>query len=94
MNQRPRRDAVANRDTTDTLLAKQKRRTSAQVQRDKQIAARAAAAAKVEKTTTAAQKRKRVAAFEDQLCREDQQREKNMARPDLADHVSGIVLKS
>lgn len=94
MNQRPRRDAVANRDTTDTLLAKQKRRTSAQVQRDKQIAARAAAAAKVEKTTTAAQERKRVAAFEDQPYREDQQREKNMAHPDLADHVSGIVLKS
>jgi hypothetical protein len=31
-------------------------------------------------------KKKRVAAFEDQLRREDQQREKKMARPDLATH--------
>ena len=70
----------------------QTRRTSAQVQQDKELAARAKAAAKAKKTTIAEQKKERVAAFEDQLRREDQQREKNMARPDLAAHrVCAII---
>jgi hypothetical protein len=43
----------------------------------------AAAAAEVEKTNLEAQKKRRVAAFEDHLRKEDQQREKSMARPDL-----------
>jgi hypothetical protein len=82
--ERPTRDAVANREATDTLLSMQRRRTSAQVQRDKELTARAKAAAKAQKTAIAGQKKKAVADFEDQLRREDQQREKNMARPDLA----------
>ena len=57
----------------------QMRRTSAQVQQDKELAARAKTAAKAKKTTIAEQNKERVAAFEDQLHREDQQREKNMA---------------
>ena len=85
MTERPRPNAVTNREATDTLLANKKRCTSAQVQQEKQVAASAAAAAEVEKTTIAAQKKKRVFAFEDQLHREDQQCEKKMARPDLAD---------
>ena len=83
MNERPKRDAVTNREATDKLLALQKRRSSAQVQQDKESAASAAAAANGQKTTIEAQKKKRVAAFEDQLRREDQHREKTMSRPDL-----------
>ena len=92
MNEQPRRDAVANREGTKQLLAVQTRRTSAQVQQDKELAARAKAAAKAKKTTIAEQKKERVAAFEDQLRREDQQREKNMARPDLAAHRVRVIL--
>ena len=84
MTERPKRNAVTNWEATDTLLANKKRRTSAQVQQDREVATSAAAAADVENTTNTAQKKNRVAAFEDQLCREDQHREKNMARPDLA----------
>ena len=57
----------------------QMHRTSAQVQQDKELAARAKAAAKAKKMTIAEQKKERMAAFEDQLNREDQQHEKNMA---------------
>ncbi|KAF8815867.1 hypothetical protein BYT27DRAFT_7286661 [Phlegmacium glaucopus] len=53
------------------------------VQQDKKVAATAAAAAEVKKVTVAAQQKQCVAAFEDQLGREDQQREKHMAHPDL-----------
>lgn len=91
MSERPKRDAVANREATDTLLAVQKRRTPAQVKRDKQLAASAKAAAKLQKTTDAAQKKKCVATFEDQLRKEDQEREKNTARPDLAARVCPLV---
>lgn len=84
MTERPKRNAVTNREATDTLLANKKRRTSAQVQQDRLVAADTAAAAEVENATIAAQKKYKVAAFEDQLRKEDQQREKNMARPDFA----------
>lgn len=83
MSQRPKRDAVTNRDDTDTLLHLQKRRTTAEVLRDKELAASAKAAAKAQKEATSAQKKKCVAAFEDQLREEDQQQEKKMSRPDL-----------
>ena len=66
--------------------------TSAQVQQDKELAARAKAAAKAKKTTIAEQKKERVATFEDQLRREDQQHEKNMARPDLAAHCVHAII--
>ena len=83
MTDRVKRTAVANRQATDKLLDNKKCRSSAQVQQDKQTAATAAAAAEVEKTKLEAEKKRRVAAFEDHLRKEDQQREKNMARPDL-----------
>ena len=86
MTERPRRNAVTNREVTDTLLANKKHCTPAQVQQDRDIATSAAAAAEVEKTIITAQKKNCIASFEDQLRREDQQREKNMARPDLAAH--------
>lgn len=87
MNERPKRGAVTNRETTASLLSKQTRRTSAQVQLDKNLLASASAAANVAKKSVTAQKKSRVAAFEDQLRREDQQHEKNMGRPDLAHRV-------
>jgi hypothetical protein len=80
MTDRPKRNAVANREATDKLLDNRKRRSSAQVQQEKQTAATAAAASEEKKINLASQKKHRVAAFEDQLRREDQQR---MARPDL-----------
>jgi len=83
MTDRVKRTAVANRQATDKLLDNKKRRSSAQVQQDKQTADAAAAATEVEKTNLEAEKKRRVAAFEDRLRKEDQQREKNMARPDL-----------
>ncbi|KIM35954.1 hypothetical protein M413DRAFT_428169 [Hebeloma cylindrosporum] len=83
MADRPKRSAVTNRDPTDKLLENRKRRSSAQVQQDKQTAATTSAAAEVEKINLESQKKRRIAAFEDQLRKEDQQREKNMARPDL-----------
>ena len=83
MTDRVKRTAVANRQATDKLLDNKKRRSSAQVQQDKQTAAAAAAATEEEKTNLEAEKKQRVAAFEDRLRKEDQQREKNMARPDL-----------
>ena len=84
MSDRPKREAVANRDGTDTLLQLQKRRTSAEVQREKAELAMAKAAAKAQKANIAAQKKKCVAAFEDELRREDKQEEKTMTRPDLS----------
>jgi hypothetical protein len=83
MTDLPKRSAVTNREATDKLLDNKKRRSSAQVQHEKQTAATAAAAAEVKKANLATQKKQCVAAFEDQLRKEDQQREKNMARPDL-----------
>jgi hypothetical protein len=83
MSQRPKRDAVANRDDTDTLLNLQKCRTSAEVQRQKELAASAKAAANAQKAATAAQRQKLVGAFEDQLFQEDQEQEKKMSHPDL-----------
>jgi hypothetical protein len=83
MSQRPKRDAVAKRDDTDTLLNLQKRRTSAEVQREKQLAASSKAAANAQKAATATQKKNLVASFEDQLFEEDQEQEKKMSRPDL-----------
>ena len=79
----PKHNAVANREATDKLLNNRKRRSSAQVQQDKQTAAATAAAVEVEKTNAEAQKKRCVAAFEDQLRKEDQQHQKNMACPDL-----------
>ena len=83
MSQRPKREAVINRGGTDQLLNLQKRRTPAEVQRDKDLVASTKAAAKAQKVATDAQNRKRVADFEDQLRKEDQDQEKNMSRPDL-----------
>jgi len=83
MTERVKRTAVANRPATDKLLDNKKHRSSAQVQQDKQTAATAAAATEVDKATLEAEKKHRVAAFEDCLRKEDQQREKSMARPDL-----------
>jgi hypothetical protein len=92
MSERPKREAVVNRDGTDTLLNMQRRRSTAEVQRDKALAASAKAAARAQRTSVAAQKKARVAAFEDQLRREDQQEEKEMARPDLASKHVGALL--
>ena len=83
MSQRPKREAVINRGGTDQLLNLQKRRTPAEVQREKDLVASAKAVAKAQKTATDAQNKKRVADFEDQLRKEDQEQEKNMSRPDL-----------
>jgi len=94
MADRPKRSAVANREATDTLLDNKKRRSSAQVQQAKQTAATTAAAAQVKKTNLATQKKQRLAAFEDQLRKEDQQREKNMARPDLPAHRRAVTAPS
>lgn len=82
MTDRPKRNAVANREATDKLLDNRKRRSSAQVQQEKETAAITAAAAEIDKTNLEAQRKRRIAAFEDQLRREDQQRAKSMARPD------------
>lgn len=95
MSEQPKREAVVNRDGTDTLLNLQKRRKPAEVKRDKELAASAKAAAKNQKAAIAAQKKKRVAAFEDQLRSEDQQQEEEMSRPDLvlaAQRVSALFL--
>jgi hypothetical protein len=81
MSERPKRSAVANREATDKLLDNRKRRSSAQVQQEKQMAATTAAASEGKKIDLAFQKKQRVAAFEDQLRKEDQQRDKNMAHP-------------
>ncbi|KAF8799693.1 hypothetical protein BYT27DRAFT_7217441 [Phlegmacium glaucopus] len=83
MTDRPKRSAVMNREATDKLLDNKKRCSSAQVQQDKEIAATFAAVAEEKKVSVAAQQKQRVAVFEDLLRREDQQREKHMARPDL-----------
>jgi hypothetical protein len=83
MTERPKRHAVTNREATDKLLDNRKRRSSAQVQQEKQVAATAAAALEEKKSNLTFQKKQRVAAYEDQLRKEDQQRDKNMARPDL-----------
>ena len=83
MSERPKCDAVTNREATDTLLVKQKRCTSAQVQQDKQQLASTKAATKAQKTAITTQKKKGVATFEDQLRKEDQECDKNMACPDL-----------
>ena len=83
MTDHVKRTAVTNRQATDKLLDNKKHRSSAQVQQDRKTATTAAAAAEVEKTNIEAEKKRHVAAFEDQLRQEDQQREKNMARPDL-----------
>jgi len=94
MSERPKRNAVANREATDKLLDNRKRRSSAQVQQEKQMAATTAAASEGRKIDLKLQKKQRVAAFEDQLRKEDQQRDKSMARPDLvaAHHpVAGAV---
>ena len=78
-----KRTTIANCQATDKLLNNKKHRSSAQVQQDKQTAATAATAAKVKKTKLEAKKKQWVAAFEDHLCKEGQQCEKNMACPDL-----------
>ena len=83
MTDRVKCTAVANCQATNKLLDNKKRRSSAQVQQDKQTAATAATATEVKKTKLEAEKKQRVAAFEDHLRKEDQQREKNMACPDL-----------
>ena len=96
MSQRPKCEAVINRGGTDQLLNLQKRRTPAEVQREKDLVASAKAAAKAQKTATDAQNKKRVANFEDQLRKEDQEQEKNMSRPDLLDghHVSHYFISA
>ena len=76
MTERPKRNAVANREATDKLLDNRKRRSSAQVQQEKQTAATTAAASLEKKTNLESQKKQRVAAYEDHLHKEDQQREK------------------
>lgn len=91
MSQRPKRGAVTNREDTDTLLHLQKRRTTAEVQRDKELAASVKATANAQKEMAAAQKKNRVAAFEDQLREEDQQQEKKMTRPDLAARKAKVI---
>jgi hypothetical protein len=83
MTERPKRHAVTNREATDKLLDNRKRRSSAQVQQEKKMVATTAAALEEKKSDLTLQKKQRVAAFEDQLRKEDQHRDKNMARPDL-----------
>ena len=83
MSQRPKREAVLNRGGTDQLLNLQKRRTPAEVQREKDLVASTKAAAKAQNAAADAQNKKRVADFEDHLRKEDQEQEKNMSRPDL-----------
>jgi hypothetical protein len=83
MSDRPKRHAVSNREATDKLLDNRKRRSSAQVEQEKKMAATTAAALEEKQSNLTSQKKQRVAAFEDQLRKEDQHRDKNMARPDL-----------
>ena len=93
MTERPKCNAVTNQEATDTLLANKKCWTSAQVQQDRLVAADTAAAAEVENATISAQKKYRVAAFKDQLHKENQQCEKNMAHPDLAQAAHRVCAK-
>lgn len=86
MTDRPKRNAVANREATDKLLDKRKRRSSAQVQQEQKSAAATAAASEEAKINLAFEKKQRIAAFEDLLRKEDQQRNKKMARVDLVPH--------
>jgi len=79
----PKRSAVINQEATDKLLDNKKHHTSAQIQQVKQVAAITSAVFEAKKVNVAAQQKQCVAAFEDQLRKEDQQNEKNMARPDL-----------
>jgi hypothetical protein len=86
MTDRPKRNAVANREATDKLLDKRKRRSSAQVQQEQKSAAATAAASEEAKINLAFEKKQRIAAFEDALRKEDQQRNKKKARVDLVPH--------
>jgi len=79
----PKRSAVINQEATDKLLDNKKHHTSAQIPQAKQVAAITSAVFEAKKVNVAAQQKQHVAAFEDQLCKEDQQNEKNMAHPDL-----------
>jgi hypothetical protein len=92
MSERPKRSAVTKREATDKLLDNRKRCSSAQVQQDKEMAATTAAASEEKKNDLAIQKKQRVAAFEDQLRKEDQRRHKNMARPDLVAVTTSVIL--
>ena len=83
MTDRPKRHAVTNREATDKLLDNRKRRSSAQVQQEKKLAATTAATLEEKQSDLTFQKKQQVAAFEDQLHKEDQHCEKNMACPDL-----------
>ena len=83
MTDHPKRSAVTNWEATDKLLDNKKCHPSKQVEQEKQTTTTAAAAAEVKKANLATQKKQCVAAFKDQLCKEDQQHKKNMARPDL-----------
>ena len=83
MTDRPKRSAVTNWEATDKLLDNKKCHPSKQVQQEKQTATTAVGAAEVKKANLATQKKQLVAAFKDQLRREDQQCKKNMACPEL-----------
>ncbi|KAF8809222.1 hypothetical protein BYT27DRAFT_7210221 [Phlegmacium glaucopus] len=78
----PKCSTVTNQEATDKLLDNKKCHSSAQVQLEKQTAASTAAASEVKKINIAVQKKQQVAAFEDQLFKEEH--DKNMAHPDLA----------
>ena len=78
-----KRHAVTNQEATDKLLDNKKCHSLAQVQQEKKLAATTAAALKEKQSDLTLQKKQQVAAFEDQLCKEDQHHEKNLAHPDL-----------
>lgn len=78
MTECPKRNAVTNREAMDKLLDNRKRRSSAQVQQDKQMAAVTAATSEEKKTDLALQKKQRIAAWEDLLRKEDQERGKKI----------------
>ena len=76
---RPKRAAVSNRQSTNTLLANVTRRTPAEVAKAKSDARVAAA----QVAATKAQKKNQIADLEDHLREEDIARDKVATRPDL-----------
>jgi hypothetical protein len=77
------RAAVESRKSTMELDGSTTRRTSAQVQPDKNDATAAAATAAAAKASSRALQKSRIAEIEDRLRREDNEIDKFAARPDL-----------
>ena len=89
MDNRPKRKAVSNQKSTNTLIANVPRRTPAEVKRDKADAEAAAAHSAKEAIAANTQKKNQVADYEDQLRQEDQALEKMVMQPDLNIAASG-----